>query len=732
MKREGEIKSREALDDVLVQESFKELNSILQKEPPLDFCSISDPIFVSLRQISRFTDLLFFYPEDLLPKITDHEKIKEICHYSKVRYRRVSLVGKWWKEDSLALLAFYQELPVALINKKGSGYEMISPSGKTETVDEKNAPFFAKTAYTFYEPFPEGELTGFSVLKFAVKKRKKEILSIINIGILGALVSLIPPFFYKVLFDRVILAYDSTLLGQIIIGLTVIALSNLAFMLTRSLVFLRLMQLVDLKIESALWDRLLALTVNFFRQFTVGNLIQRIYAVSQIREELGGNVIKVILSGFFAFFYFFAMIAYSKTLALLGMGVTLFCLIITSICVVVKVALQRKILKSDGHVRGILVQLISGIAKLRVGAAENRAFAYWEKPFFQFLRLKFEAQKYQNIVSTITTLLPILSNAVLFTAILGMLSKDQALTLSIGSVMAFLAAYTPFSRSIFDFCSTGINMANLLPLWERAEVILHAKPETSLSKIRPGKLDGALCIDHISFRYNKETPLILQDVSIHADPGEYIAIVGQSGSGKSTLVRLLLGFETPESGCIYYSHKDLAELDLVDVRRQIGSVLQNSTLFFGSIYENIVCGGIYPKEEVQRAIRLSGLEEYINSLPMGVHTIVQSGGVGFSGGEIQRILISRALIANPAILLFDEATSALDNKTQESVSSNLEKLHLTRIVIAHRLSTIKNAQRVYVIEKGKVTQVGTPQELGEQEGLYHEMLRRQSSGMDQD
>lgn len=725
--QESRIKKREDLDSAIMEESLREMGSILNKEDEDGFTPISDPLFRACRLVGHAMNILFLYPADMPSHLEEDQKIKEICSYSKIKFRKVSLTKDWWKKDSLPLLGFYKDKPVALIEKKGGGYQIIDPSTqKKEHVNEKIASFLSQTAYSFYEPFPEGNLTGFVIFKFCIKRRLREILSILAIGAIGGLVSLIPPFFSKILFDDVILSYDNILLKQLITGFVVIAVASFVFMLTRSLVLLRLAQLVDIKMESAFWDRLLSLPANFFRQFTVGNLIQRLYTVSQIREELGGSAFKVILSGFFSLFYFFAMLAYSKTLAFIGLSVAFFALVVTAFCVVMKVILQRKILAFDGRVRGILVQLISGITKIRVGGAENRAFAYWEKPFFKILSLQIKAQKYENVVSTITIALPLVSSAVLFAAIIKMMPANQLMTISVGSIMAFLAAYIPFSRSIFEFCGTGISLIKILPLWERAKVIIQAKPETSLSKLRPGKLDGELQLDHIFFRYQKDSPLILEDVSIAARPGEFIAIVGSSGSGKSTLVRLLLGFEIPEKGCVYYSGKDLLELDHADVRKQIGSVLQNSSLFFGSIYENIVCGGIYTKEQLERAIRLSGLDEYLQELPMGLHTVVLSGGSGFSGGQIQKILISRALIANPAILIFDEATSALDNKTQELVSKNLEDLSITRIVIAHRLSTIQKANRIYVLDAGKIVQIGTFAALAEEEGLFKELLKRQS------
>lgn len=233
-------------------------------------------------------------------------------------------------------------------------------------------------------------------------------------------------------------------------------------------------------------------------------------------------------------------------------------------------------------------------------------------------------------------------------------------------------------------------------------------------------------MSNVTFSYTPDGPLVLNNLSLKVEPGEYVAIVGRSGSGKSTLMRLLLGFETPTSGAIYYDGYDLQTLDVRSVRQCIGVDLQDSKLFPGSIYANIIITAPWATlEDAWEAARLAGVDEDIRAMSMGMHTLVSEGGGGLSGGQRQRILIARAIISKPSIILFDEATSALDNITQDLVAQNLAALNCTRIVIAHRLSTVRQCHRILVLDKGTVVEEGTFEELMAKRGLFYEFAIRQ-------
>jgi ATP-binding cassette subfamily C protein len=298
-------------------------------------------------------------------------------------------------------------------------------------------------------------------------------------------------------------------------------------------------------------------------------------------------------------------------------------------------------------------------------------------------------------------------------------------SLSLGAFLAFNVAFAQVLASAILFSSVIGSAVEIVPLCERARPILETAPEVTEAKAIPAGLRGDIEISHVSFRYQPDGPLILDDVTLHARPGEFVAIVGPSGAGKSTIVRLLLGFESPASGPIYYDHEDLARLDCQAVRRQVGVVLQDGKLMTGDLFSNIVGASTLTLDDAWDAARLAGLDEDIRQMPMGMQTVVSEGGSTLSGGQRQRLMIARAVVGRPAILLFDEATAALDNETQATVSRSLEGLKATRVVVAHRLSTVRQADRIYVMEAGKVVQQGNYDELMAQGGLFAELVRRQ-------
>ncbi|NEQ82144.1 MAG: ATP-binding cassette domain-containing protein, partial [Moorea sp. SIO2I5] len=324
------------------------------------------------------------------------------------------------------------------------------------------------------------------------------------------------------------------------------------------------------------------------------------------------------------------------------------------------------------------------------------------------------------------TILPTLSQMIIFALAVQSITKSQSgQGLSTGTFLAFNTAFGTFITGVTDLSNALINILEIGILWERTQPILEATPELDLSKADPGRLSGQLKLDHVSFRYRKDSPLILDNITIQANPGEFIALVGPSGSGKSTIIRLLLGFETSENGTIYYDGQDLSGLDISAVRRQLGVVLQNGRINSGSIFDNIASGALVTMDEAWEAAKMAGFADDIEAMPMGMHTVISEGGTNLSGGQRQRLLIARALVLKPRLLIFDEATSALDNRTQSIVSQSIDELRVTRIVIAHRLSTIRNADRIYVLEAGRVVQQGTFEELLDKEGLFANLMARQ-------
>ena len=477
-------------------------------------------------------------------------------------------------------------------------------------------------------------------------------------------------------------------------------------------------------LQSAVWDRLLSLPVPFFRNYASGDLAQRVMAINSIRETISGTAVSSILSGVFSVFSLALLFFYSFKMALLALLLGLIALAVATGGGYFQLRYQKQLMAIQGQIAGMNLELIGGIAKFRAAAAESRAFARWSERFALQRRVGCRSRSVGNIVATFNGIFPVLSSTAIFA---GMLLLSREGSLSIATFLAFNAAFANFSGSLVALGSSALSILGIVPLYQRCKPILQAVPESEATRSDPGELRGEIEVSRVSFRYAPDGPLTLDDVSIHIRPGEFVALVGSSGSGKSTLLRLLLGFDTPISGGVYYDGQDLAGLDLRAVRQQTGTVLQNGQVMSGDIFTNIVGSSLLTIEDAWEAARMAGLDKDIETMPMGMHTVVSQGGGTFSGGQRQRLLIARALAHKPRILFFDEATSALDNKTQAVVNESIERLRTTRVVIAHRLSTIMHADVIYVLDHGKVVQSGTYDELISQEGLFAELAKRQTA-----
>jgi ATP-binding cassette subfamily C protein len=319
---------------------------------------------------------------------------------------------------------------------------------------------------------------------------------------------------------------------------------------------------------------------------------------------------------------------------------------------------------------------------------------------------------------------PVISAAIIYyCGITAMSAGDRAL--STGSFLAFMTIFNQVMGAALSAATSAQLLLSVVPLYERAKPILQALPEVDRAKASPGELRGAIEVSQLTFRYTPDGPAILNQLNIKIEPGESVAIVGPSGCGKSTLFRLLLAFEKPETGAVYYDGQDLAGLDVRSVREQIGTVLQSAKIGTGTMLSLILGSTPLTIADAWDAARMTGLDKDIEAMPMGMHTAISEGGGTLSGGQRQRLMIAAAIVNRPRILFFDEATSALDNQTQAIVTRSLESLRATRIVIAHRLSTVINADRILVLEHGSVIQSGTYEELVSQPGPFRELAVRQ-------
>ena len=723
-----QFQERERLNHQVTTEAIAELASVIKPQLKESFQQ-GTPLLIAAGAVGRAIGIQINPPAQSEDLNRVREPIEAIARASRIRIRRVILRDYWWKKDNGPLLAYTREdnRPVALLPMGVGQYEVLDPeSGKRVPVNGNNASFVAPMAYMFYRSFPDQAIKALDLLQFTLRGRSKELITLMLTGVAAAVLGMVTPQATAILIDNAIPDADRGLLGQVGLGLLAASFGSAIFQVAQGLATLRLQTISEATSQAAVWDRLLNLRISFFQQYSTGDLISRASAISEIRNRLSGTVMQTLFTSFFSLLNLGLLFIYDAQLALVPLGVALTAMIVTTTSGILTRRKLRPLQHLAGEIFGLTVQLIGGVSKLRVAGAENRAFAYWAKYYTQQIKLVLSTQLMEDLLNVFNTILPTLSQMIIFVVAVQSITKSQSgQGLSTGTFLAFNTAFGTFITGATDLSNTLINILEIGILWERTQPILEATPELDLSKADPGRLSGQLKLDHVSFRYRQDGPLILDNITIQANSGEFIALVGPSGSGKSTIIRLLLGFETSENGTIYYDGQDLSGLDISAVRRQLGVVLQNGRINSASMFDNIASGALVTMDEAWEAANMAGFADDIEAMPMGMHTVISEGGTNLSGGQRQRLLIARALVLKPRLLIFDEATSALDNRTQSIVSESIDELRVTRIVIAHRLSTIRNADRIYVLEAGRVVQQGTFEELLNQEGLFANLMARQ-------
>jgi len=655
------------------------------------------------------------------------DPLAAVARASRFRTRQVVLREGWWKEDGGPMVAYLAEdgRPVALLPARGTRYTLHDPRERTEVVvDAAVADTVKPLAFTFYRPFADQALGLKDVVRFGLKGCGRDLGMVAGLSAAAALLSLVTPIATGMIFNDVIPGAERGQLFQITAALLVIALATFLFKLTAGVALVRIEGRMGGATQAAVWDRVLGLPMPFFRPYSAGNLASRAMGIDAIRQQLSGATITALLSGLFSLVHFGLLYSYSPKLAVWGTGLILLAIVVAVVASRVQMVSEHKIAAMQGRLSGSVLQFLTSIAKLRTASAEGQAFSIWARGFSDQRRLQYRARSIGNMVAAFNAGYPVISTLVLYAVALPLMSSQDA-PLRTGDFMAFMTSFATCLAGMLGASSALLGAMAVVPLFEQARPILETLPEVDTAKADPGVLTGAVDLERVVFRYSEDGPPIVRDLTIRIKPGEFVAFVGPSGSGKSTLLRLLLGFETPESGAVYYDGREMAGLDAQAVRRQIGVVLQNGRLMSGDIFTNIMGSTPGTQEDAWEAARMAGFDEDVRAMPMGMHTVVSEGGGTLSGGQRQRLMIARAIVQRPRILFFDEATSALDNRTQAIVTESLDRLSATRIVVAHRLSTILHADRIFVIEAGRLVQSGTYDELIAQEGLFAELARRQ-------
>lgn len=675
---------------------------------------------------------------------TGLDPVETLARTYHVRTRKVLLRDRWWKEDNGPLIAFRGEDadPVVLLPST-SGYRLADPvDGRESPVTSSLAADIQAEAVMLYRPLPE-HLSGLrGLIDFILPSIRPDLRRIALMGVLGGMIGAFTPVMTGMLIEKVLPRSDMFQHLQIVIALLAAAFGAAMFEVVKSFAILRIESRTDLSLQAAMFDRVLRLPVRFFRGYTVGDLTDRVLGIQTIRQTLTGATLQSLLGIVFTSFSLVLLFYYNWRLAFIAAGLVSGAIAIMFWLGLRQLEQERERIRHQGKAEGFILQMIAGLAKLRAAAAEKRAYARWAGFYTAQKRRFVKAQIYANHQDLLQAVFPVLAAGIIFIgasmlikdattqaaldALVAASDEDPDPVMSTGDFIAFNAAFGQFLLAMTALAAAITRSLAVLPMFERLRPIVETRPEVLSSSRSIDLLQGGIEISHVGFRYSPETPLVLNDLSLVIEPNEFVAIVGPSGSGKSTLVRLLLGFERPETGEILFDGTPQKNIDLASLRRQMQVVLQNGKLTQGSVYTNIVGVRKMPLDDAWQAARQAGIDKDIEALPMGMHTVVMEGVNTLSGGQRQRLMIARALVNRPGILLLDEPTSALDNTTQDIVMTSLRNLNATRILIAHRLSTVRNVDRILVMEGGRLVQSGTYDELLAKPGIFADMARRQS------
>lgn len=652
-------------------------------------------------------------------------RVEDIAHVSHFSIREIVLDENWYRRDCGALLAYTEEQnhPVVCIPispGKYTAYDAVSK--KRCVVNEKYAAALKPKGYVFYRPFPNKPMKLKDLFSFGMKGvYKSDLVRLVVYSLLGTLIGLLMPMMNEQLYDRFIPMGNSAGLVQLCGVILSCAVGNMTFTIVKNLASFRGMNTMEYAVQSAAYDRLFNLPESFFRAYDSADLAQRAMGISEIYNTLADVVINMLFSAVFSLMYLWRMFRYSKKLSIVSLIMLAVCMALILWIGIVQTKYESEKMEVDSKAQSCMYQFLSGISKIRIAGVENRALYEYLKPYTQSRRINIRKEKMTVGVNTLVG-----SMDTVFSIVLYYLMIKNSMDLSVGAFMGFTSAFGAFSSAMLQIASSMLTVNDVKPAYDRCKPILETLPEWDEDTAMPGNLTGDIEVNHVTFSYDKDSGTVLNGVSMHIKAGEYIGIAGSSGCGKSTLLKLLLGFEKPDVGKIYYDGKDIDGIDKRQLRKKFGVVLQDGKLIGGSIYENITITAPGTKlERVNQVIRDVGLEDDIRQMPMGLHTVLAENSGTISGGQQQRILIARAIVNKPKIIYFDEATSALDNVTQAMVCETLESLQATKVVIAHRLSTVMNCDRIFVMDKGEIVEEGSYQELMARKGRFYDLAVRQ-------
>ena len=557
-----------------------------------------------------------------------------------------------------------------------------------------------------------------ALIKWSLRGRGKQIGVLLLLSLVGGSLALILPLATSALFAVAVPMGDANLAAGIMVTLALAGVGGALLLVARNFLIIRLRNSSDTRLAPGVMAHLLRQPMTFFRRMSPGEILDRTLSVDMARVHVNDGTIGTVINTSFALvnlLFLFAIDAVLGLVIALAIGITM--LLMSLIQRRIK-RLTTLMMAERSDLNSNTMSLIEAIVPIRVGGAESRALARWTQTAAPALSTVSELEAESSARFTILAAAPLVMNTVL---VLAVASQRGAFTAA--AFMGAFVAVAQLTIAMTQLTQSLYLISELKPALERMVPITSSVVERSGPARAPGALDGRIQITNVVFGYDLERPPLLDGLTLTVEAGEFVAIVGPSGSGKSSVMRLILGFENPWSGVVAYDGKDLAELDVTAVRRQMGTVLQASVPF-GTTYRECICGPLQLDDDsLWKVIAESGLEREVQA--RGLDAPLGKRGGAISGGQRQRLMIARALAGDPRVILLDEATSALDNVTQDIVMRSILGRPVTRIAIAHRLTTVERADRILVVSGGRIEEEGTPAELRASGGHFARLAARQ-------